>query len=239
MRQPLHQLEESKTIFVTVGTTLFDPLIENVTSPTFLNKITQYGFDCIVIQYGKGQTPKLAKDCDEESSVGGAYSGEYTTTTAQKSLVQWEVYRFKPSLENDMSNADLIISHAGAGSVMEGLEHCRTRNSKIQPSTTNNDDDDDNKNNNVSLLSIIPERLKKLVVVINDKLMNNHQCELAYALEKRKFLFVLPQPEDLLKEERVDAIVKNFQPRSFEGGNDHSFGILVDDFMGYNMKKSN
>jgi beta-1,4-N-acetylglucosaminyltransferase len=30
-------------------------------------------------------------------------------------------YRFKPSLEQDMRDASLIISHAGAGSILEGM----------------------------------------------------------------------------------------------------------------------
>lgn len=32
---------------------------------------------------------------------------------------QW--YRFKPTLQEDMARADTVISHAGAGSVMEAL----------------------------------------------------------------------------------------------------------------------
>lgn len=32
---------------------------------------------------------------------------------------QW--YRFKPTLHEDMASADVIVSHAGAGSVMEAL----------------------------------------------------------------------------------------------------------------------
>ena len=52
-----------------------------------------------------------------------------------------------------MSLADVIISHAGAGSVMEAL------------------------------------RLKKkLIVVVNDLLMDNHQVELATALEDGKMM---------------------------------------------------
>lgn len=32
---------------------------------------------------------------------------------------QW--YRFKPTLHDDMARADVVVSHAGAGSVMEAL----------------------------------------------------------------------------------------------------------------------
>ncbi|NXS95177.1 ALG13 transferase, partial [Jacana jacana] len=56
-------------------------------------------------------------------------------------------FRFKDSLAEDLRRADLVISHAGAGSCLEALE-----------------------------------KGKPLVVVINEKLMNNHQLELAKQL---------------------------------------------------------
>lgn len=35
--------------------------------------------------------------------------------------ISCESYRFKPTLQEDMARADLVISHAGAGSIMEAL----------------------------------------------------------------------------------------------------------------------
>ncbi|NXW30248.1 ALG13 transferase, partial [Phaetusa simplex] len=58
-------------------------------------------------------------------------------------------FRFKDSLAEDLRRADLVISHAGAGSCLETLE-----------------------------------KGKPLVVVINEKLMNNHQLELAKQLHR-------------------------------------------------------
>ncbi|EKX37417.1 hypothetical protein GUITHDRAFT_43756, partial [Guillardia theta CCMP2712] len=58
--------------------------------------------------------------------------------------------QYKPSLQEDMAAADLIVSHAGAGSVMESLRMG-----------------------------------KKLVVVANQALMDNHQMELADAMAAR------------------------------------------------------
>ncbi len=224
--------QKKRTVFITVGTTLFEPLIECVSNSSFLNAIGRLGYSNLIVQYGKGQIPRLRRANTKKKvhhqghsdyDDGDTSSGEYICTSNSNDTIsiQWEVYRFKSSLEEDMKNADLIISHAGAGSVMEGLEHCHRRNNEF--TTANNHKQEDQS----------PELYKKLVVVINDKLMNNHQCELAYALEKRNYLFVLPKPEYLLEEDRLETIVNEFLPKSFEGGNDASFGLIVDDFMGY------
>ncbi|NXL03548.1 ALG13 transferase, partial [Mesembrinibis cayennensis] len=58
-------------------------------------------------------------------------------------------FRFKDSLAEDLGRADLVISHAGAGSCLETLEIG-----------------------------------KPLIVVINEKLMHNHQLELAKRLHR-------------------------------------------------------
>lgn len=53
-----------------------------------------------------------------------------------------------------MQSADLVISHAGAGSILEALE-----------------------------------KRKNLIVVINNRLMDNHQVELAKQLHKNEYLY--------------------------------------------------
>lgn len=80
--------------------------------------------------------------------------GEYfPTKLVGFSGLEVQYYRFKPSIQEDMKEADLIISHAGAGSIMEAL------------------------------------RLKRpLIVVINESLMDNHQLELAQAMDERGYL---------------------------------------------------
>uniref|UniRef100_A0A7S0EDY8 UDP-N-acetylglucosamine transferase subunit ALG13 n=1 Tax=Hanusia phi TaxID=3032 RepID=A0A7S0EDY8_9CRYP len=113
--------------FVTVGTTKFDELVEAFDSEILQEKLFSQGFEQIVIQKGRSRATPVAR--------GG---------------LKVEVYEYKPSLREDMDAADLIVSHAGAGSVMESLRMG-----------------------------------KKLVVVANQALMDNHQMELADAMAAR------------------------------------------------------
>ncbi|XP_026534367.1 putative bifunctional UDP-N-acetylglucosamine transferase and deubiquitinase ALG13 [Notechis scutatus] len=121
------------SVFVTVGTTSFDDLIVAVTTPEATQALQDLGCRKLVLQVGRG------KECPDSFS------------TATFTL---EVFRFKSSLSEDVKKADLIISHAGAGSCLEVLEAG-----------------------------------KPLLVVINDKLMDNHQLELARQLHKEGHLF--------------------------------------------------
>ncbi|XP_058010621.1 putative bifunctional UDP-N-acetylglucosamine transferase and deubiquitinase ALG13 [Ahaetulla prasina] len=122
-----------KSVFVTVGTTSFDDLIAAVTTPEATQVLQDLGCRKLVIQVGRG------KECPDSFS------------TATFTL---EVFRFKSSLSEDIKKADLVISHAGAGSCLEVLEAG-----------------------------------KPLLVAINDKLMDNHQLELARQLHKDGHLF--------------------------------------------------
>ncbi|XP_025227782.1 putative bifunctional UDP-N-acetylglucosamine transferase and deubiquitinase ALG13 isoform X2 [Theropithecus gelada] len=122
-----------KCVFVTVGTTSFDDLIACVSAPDSLQKIESLGYNRLILQIGRGTV------------VPEPFSTESFTL---------DVYRYKDSLKEDIQKADLVISHAGAGSCLEALE-----------------------------------KGKPLVVVINEKLMNNHQLELAKQLHKEGHLF--------------------------------------------------
>jgi beta-1,4-N-acetylglucosaminyltransferase len=205
---------EFQRIFVTVGTTLFDALTESVSESNFLDAISFYGYTHLVIQYGKGSIPSMPMGTNQQNESSGTY------TSSRGKTIYWEIYPFKPSLDHDMKNADLIISHAGAGSIMEGLEQCRVRNSLIDQQ-------------NAGEKAIV---CKKLVVVINDKLMDNHQMELAEALASRGYLMMLTGSSlQLVKVGCRDVIkkIEAFRPKNFEGGDSSSFGILLDQFMGF------
>jgi beta-1,4-N-acetylglucosaminyltransferase len=91
------------TMFVTVGTTLFDALIAAATTEEALNWMASHGYTHLILQYGKGTPPVLPEKDKLPDTL----------------LV--ESYAFKSSLAPDMEQADLILSHAGAGTVTEAL----------------------------------------------------------------------------------------------------------------------
>src|SRR5690348_2289974 len=88
-------------IFVTVGTTEFDELIQAVTSPKALKLLHDIGgYTEMIVQRGKGKfIPEQSRD----------------------DPIDVTTYDYKKSLHEDMSSADLIITHCGAGSLMESL----------------------------------------------------------------------------------------------------------------------
>lgn len=117
-----------RSVFLTVGTTSFDELIACISSEHTISTLKDLGYNRVILQIGRGTVePK-------------SYS------TASFTL---DVFRYKDSVAEDIQNADLVISHAGAGSCLETLE-----------------------------------AQKPLIVVINEKLMSNHQLELAKQLNK-------------------------------------------------------
>mmetsp|Transcript_6045 Transcript_6045/g.18239 ORF Transcript_6045/g.18239 Transcript_6045/m.18239 type:complete len:164 (-) Transcript_6045:932-1423(-) len=121
-------------VFATVGSTKFDELVAAVDGDQIREILAKRGYVSVTVQYGMGSY-KIRED-----------SGAKGVTLA--------AYNFKPSLDEDMEQADLVISHAGAGSIMEALR-----------------------------------RRKKLIVVVNERLMHNHQAELANEMDARGHSF--------------------------------------------------
>jgi beta-1,4-N-acetylglucosaminyltransferase len=89
-----------KRLFVTVGTTEFDQLIRKVDCVEFCDVLESLDFDSVCIQYGRG-----------------SYEPQYIQTR----FPDVETFRFKPNIGEDIAVASLVISHAGAGSIIESL----------------------------------------------------------------------------------------------------------------------
>ena len=205
---------------MTVGTTKFDSLVEAISDPQFLAHISQDdcgAYTSLTVQYGRGSVVPFA---DSKNGLDGAAddanSSAVTKQDANSIHVRCDAYQFKPSLRQDMEDADLILSHAGAGSIMEGMDLCAAANGKKnKPSTRGN------------------RRQKKLVVVTNAALMHGHQSELADALETRGHLFVVRDPRELLQEDTLKKI-EAFDQVPFEGGDGgKDFAALVDAHFGF------
>ncbi|OQR72090.1 UDP-N-acetylglucosamine transferase subunit ALG13-like [Tropilaelaps mercedesae] len=94
---------KAKTAFVTVGTTKFDELVAEVTKKETLDLLQQVGYENIIVQFGSGVIPKVRRP--------GLLCFDY-----------------KSDISKEMKAADLIISHGGAGSILEAV---RCRNAKV------------------------------------------------------------------------------------------------------------
>lgn len=116
--------------FVTVGTTKFDALVEALDTDACLSALVACGFTSLRMQIGHGEHLPRA-----------TFPG-----------LTVSYYRHDAQYKRDVAAADLIISHAGAGSIMDGLA-----------------------------------LNKKLVVVVNTMLMDNHQIELAEAMAEHNY----------------------------------------------------
>ena len=117
-------------VFVTVGTTRFDALVAALDTDACLSALVDRGFTSLRMQIGHGV---------------------YVPRPSFPGL-ELSFYRHDPHYKNDVAKADLVVSHAGAGSIMDSLA-----------------------------------LRKKLVVVVNETLMDNHQTELAEAMAERNF----------------------------------------------------
>ncbi|EFJ06829.1 hypothetical protein SELMODRAFT_232928 [Selaginella moellendorffii] len=140
-------MEPSGRVFVTVGTTSFDALIRIVDSNEFQDVLLSRGYSSLRLQIGRG-----------------TYLPQITTRERDDDhhRLRVDYFTFAPNLGEQLSSADLVISHAGSGSIFETLRAG-----------------------------------KPLVVVINEDLMDNHQCELAEELARNRFL-ICAKPSTLV-----------------------------------------
>jgi len=161
-----------RLLFLTVGTTHFDLLIDSLNSSaaSFVSWLLDGGFSRVVMQIGTGriepanvreeaikQTQQRRQTRREKHDDGGSDSKR----GSDELVVEW--FRLSPDIGRYISQADLIISHAGAGSILESLRAHRP-----------------------------------LLVVVNPTLMHNHQTEVAHALAQCKYLY-FTQPTGVIQ----------------------------------------
>lgn len=93
-------------VFVTVGTTQFDSLVSAVLSDPVLDCLAGLGCSSLTLQTGACAEVRVPRLWAEEILI--------------------KTYQYKPSLCQDISDADLVISHAGAGTCIEVLQTGKT-----------------------------------------------------------------------------------------------------------------
>jgi beta-1,4-N-acetylglucosaminyltransferase len=86
-------------VFVTVGSTRFDALVEAAISEPVLSTLRDTGYGRIVLQ--RGNSIIESEEFNRESC------------TIQRHGVDIEIWRFKSSIQAECEQADLVISHAG------------------------------------------------------------------------------------------------------------------------------
>jgi beta-1,4-N-acetylglucosaminyltransferase len=84
-------------IFVTVGTTRFDQLIDHILEQKFIHSLDEIGVEYLTVQHGN-------------SPVSPVHNHNIN------------IYNFKPSLQQDIAESDIVISSGGAGTILEVLE---------------------------------------------------------------------------------------------------------------------
>ena len=87
-------------VFVTVGTTKFNALIATLFGRDVQEALIEQHYTNLTVQIGNSQQPNLK---EVQATID-------------------DLYTFKPSLDEDIKSADLVIAHAGAGTCLEVLE---------------------------------------------------------------------------------------------------------------------
>ena len=93
---------DDRNVFVTVGTTSFDALVEALDNPAVVNILRARGYTSLTMQIGRG-----------------TYRPRRVRT---RPGFRVDIFDFRPSLDEAMRAASLVVSHAGAGSVFEALD---------------------------------------------------------------------------------------------------------------------
>ena len=124
-----------KQLLITVGTTKFENLIKAIDNEKFYEMIINNGFTKIIIQKGYGEyIPQKYKQYENKIKI--------------------QISEILNNFENIIKSSELIVSHGGAGIILESLKNKR-----------------------------------KVIVCVNDELMDNHQIELASSLHENGYVF--------------------------------------------------
>ncbi|KAI6215251.1 N-acetylglucosaminyldiphosphodolichol N-acetylglucosaminyltransferase [Aphelenchoides besseyi] len=105
-------------LLVTVGTTKFEALILDVMSEKVLSSLSELGFREISLQMGNIDLQEHIKQSDNFVVIN--QNSETINLRWRDLKIRARSYFFD-SMDREMRDADLIISHGGAGTCMEAL----------------------------------------------------------------------------------------------------------------------
>ncbi|CDZ96862.1 Predicted glycosyltransferase [Phaffia rhodozyma] len=106
--------DREQICFVTVGSTSFTALISHVLSIDSLAALTTQGFRKLIVQYGNSDLPPRW------------VAGTQNIHTTDERTIEVELWKFRDRVEDIVDQADLVISHAGAGSILTSLRQKKT-----------------------------------------------------------------------------------------------------------------
>ncbi|KZT67772.1 glycosyltransferase family 1 protein [Daedalea quercina L-15889] len=98
-----------KHAFVTVGSTRFDALVRAMQTDAVLAALRTRGISSLTVQGGEA-VKEFSPEQLQAITAGGT-----------KYEIDVEVWAYKPSLQEDYERADLVISHAGSGTILDVL----------------------------------------------------------------------------------------------------------------------
>ena len=131
----------AKCIVLSGATVPFKSLVEAIDGP-LTDKLRSLGYSEVLVQYGHAES-----SFRPQPGVEG--------------------FAFKPNISEIVHECDLVLTHAGSGSLLDSLERG------------------------------FGQSKRKIIVVINSALMDNHQKELAYKLRDLGCVLVAEKPEEL------------------------------------------
>ncbi|KAG8181083.1 hypothetical protein JTE90_016596 [Oedothorax gibbosus] len=105
------------SVFVTVGSTEFDALVSSVCSDVVLDLLAENKIQKVVLQVGRGKLPPQVAGKTLEVEEADDQVGHGTTSTNPPVHIEW--FRYMPSLTPYITSANLVIGHAGAGTLLE------------------------------------------------------------------------------------------------------------------------
>lgn len=135
-------------VFLTVGTTSFAALVDDACSEAFVRAARTQGCGNIIMQVGRQPIASIPAVLRSAMLEAGCETDKHAEARVRLYDCDVTVFRFKPSIAPVLEAAEIVVSHAGAGSILESVRAGR-----------------------------------RLLVVVNPALMDDHQTELARAMQ--------------------------------------------------------